>query len=204
MNLRVDLMQESEYRYQGPVSRKFAGAALGGFIGAVVLLWAAYAIEQELSLRKEIAQLSNDWNGIEARYKANKFKRLSYAACQSYQRELKPWADTRMDLADRLDELKQIVPPTIQLTRFFVQTEWEVIKLPPPPAPDANTIQGRAGGVDAEEDVRQLAIRLKSSRDYGTTFETIKLQRLLRDTQTGDQADHSFAIEGLSEPRKLE
>ncbi len=221
MRLRVDLMRETEFRYQGPVSKKFAGGAVGGFVGAVVLLWLAFAIEQEFTLRRDMARLNTDWQNIEGRYKAIKEKRANYAMCLAYQKELQPWGKTRANWADQFDELAQMIPPTIQLTRLSVRTDWEIIKPPPTPVTDPNaptppqppgqparrywlSIQGRAAGEAGGDDAVQMVKNIKSSRNFSAVFETIRLQHMLRDTQPTDKADRSFSIEGQAEPRKME
>ena len=221
MSLRVDLMRESEYRYQGPVSRKFATLSVGGVVLAALLLWLAIMIQHGAALNRERAQLEGEWNNIEPRFKAIKQKRVGLVACQGMMKELKPWSDTRVDWAGRLDELNKMVPPSIQITHLSMRAEWVIIKLPAPPVEDPNapakpappaiparrfylSISGRAAGDAGGDDAVQMVNRLKNSGGYGSVFEIVKLQHLLRDTQPNDIADRSFSIEGLAAPRRLE
>jgi hypothetical protein len=227
MSLRIDLMREDEHRYQGPVSRKFIGVAIGAFLGAILLLVLGLILQRNASTRRELAQAENDWSTLGPRYAEARVKRASFSMCQSYQAELKQWADTRMDWAARLDELQTLIPDSIQLTRIGVRCEWSVIKAPaatvaasekaegaekkPAPPPDGVparryqlSISGRAAGESGGDLALGIVTKLKLVPGYGTNFETIKLQNVLRDSVANDQADRSFSIEGVTTPRKLE
>ena len=221
MSLRVNLLKEDEYRYQGPVSIKFAGLAVAGLATGLMLLVLGFMIQREISLRKSVRQLESDWASLEPRYKEARQKRVNFASWQGMQQELKPWVETRVDWGERLEEMGNMVPPSIQLTRYYVHSDWEIIKPPPVPATENAekvakpqpavplrrffiSISGRAVGDAGGDDAVEMIRMLKSSAGYGAVFETIKLQHLLRDTQMGDLADRTFSIEGVGLPRKLE
>ena len=48
MSLRVDLLKESERRYQGPVSLRFAVATAGLTVGAILLLAGAILFYRQI------------------------------------------------------------------------------------------------------------------------------------------------------------
>lgn len=222
MSLRVDLMQEGEYRYQGPVSRRFAGMAIAGLVAGIALVWAAVAVHRGLEVRRELANLEAEWTHIEGHYKRAQQKRADHAWSLGLQKELAPWVSNRVDWASRLDELNDLVATNIQLTRLNLRSEWNLIKppAPPPPADAAETppppppgqpaqrftlgISGRAAGEAGSDAAVALVRSLKESPGYAAVFENIRLQNLLREERTDDVADRTFSIDGAGLSRKLE
>ena len=230
MSLRIDLMREEEFRHQGAVSHRFIGFASGGFLAGLLLVGMGILIERDIASGRELAQLSGSWAEMSPRFERAKERRAELTKIQSYQSELKQWADTRMDWAARLDELNSLIPNSIQLTRLNVRCEWAAIKAPPPPPapltdkPDAAekkkaplpppeavparkyylSIAGRAAGESGGDQALGIVTKLKMIPGYGATFESIKLQNVVRDSVSGDLADRSFSIEGVTLPRRLE
>lgn len=220
MSLRVDLMRPAEYRYQGPVSRKFVALVAGGVLAVSVLLYASLEWVQRANLAKEVAQLSTAWNDMGPRYEVLKKQRAAYAHCEALQKELLPWNKTRVGWSDLLKELGAMVPESIQLTRLSVRCDWNMIKQIAPPSKDPEkpspqlpglparryflTLSGRAAGEAGGDEAVRMVNQLKQSAGYSAVFETVKLQNLLRDTQANDLADRSFSIEGVGPLRKLE
>lgn len=222
MSLRVDLMQEGEYRYQGAVSRRFAGMAVAGLVTGMLLVWAAVVVDHHKAVRRELRNLEAEWSTIEGHYKRAQQKRADYAWSLGLQKELAPWVSNRVDWASRLDELNGLVARNIQLTRLNLRSEWSLIKPPPPPPPAdaAETppppppgqpaqrftlgIAGRAAGEAGSDAAVALVRQLKDSPGYAAVFENIRLQNLLREERTDDLADRSFSIDGAGLSRKLE
>lgn len=228
MSLRVNLMHESEGRYQGPVSFRFIAMSSGGFVAGILIIWVVFMLRHSGVLREEVSQLSDRWNSVQPQYKAALQKRAEFSSDQALLKELKSWSTSRLDWAARFDEINGYVPPSIQLTRLSIQSEWTFMKPAPPPAPASDTaeakpdskpkspppaqlarkhlmsISGRAEGDAGSDDVVQMVKQLKASPGYSEIFDTIKLQNLVREARPDDRSDRSFAIEGVGLLRKME
>lgn len=225
MSLRINLMVEDELRYQGAVSRVFLAKLLIGLVLASIALWGGLLVQQQMAVRAELAQLQGDWSKVEARFNLIKRKRADLARWQGYKAELDRWSSIRVEWADRLEELHAMVPPSAQLVRIAIRNDWEFIragvpavpagesaesaapKTPAPPVPVRNfslAISGKAAGDEGANAVLDMSNALKAVPGYRDLFETMKLQRLVRDPNPLDQADRSFDIECQAPARKLE
>lgn len=221
MSLRVDMMHPEELRYQGPVSQRFLGVAAGVVVLASLFFWIVSFWFQRGAVNKEVAQLEDEWAVLSPRYEATKAKMAEHGLIQAVEGELKQWNTTRIEWGPLLDELNDMVPNSIQLTRLSFRCEWSIIRTAAPPQDDPDkpakpappgvparrvnlTLSGRAAGDEGGDAAVRMVPALKNSKSYGAAFETIKLQNLLRDAQPGDAADRTFSIEAIGMLRKLQ
>lgn len=227
MSLRVNLLRQEEYRYQGPVSLRLVMVLCGSLLGAGALLFIAFAMQNYFSLRSNMNSAQSEWQAIETRYNAVTTEQKNLLANQALIGELNLWTKTRPSWSSLLPSLQQIVPASVQLTRFAVRSEWQYIKpLPPatsaqpegtpPPAPreipsiparkSFISTEGRARGELADETVVQFVRTLREEAVYQPLLESVKLQRLMREVgqNEGAEADRIFEIQGEFFMRKLE
>ena len=222
MSLRVNLMRESEYRYQGPVSRKFVLRASIITAATAVFLLLTVSVHQQISLSRNLKTTREDWQSIEKRFKEATVLRDKLTAHQTILNELGKWEKSRPNWTRALENLQGIVPSTIQLTKLSVRGEWQFIQPParppkegdtteqkPPPMVPARRItlnlEGKASGELADETVIQFVKTIRESAELNPMLESVKLQRLLREASMVDvQADRVFEIQGEFFLRKLE
>ncbi len=220
MKLRVDLLRAEERRYQGPVSTRFAiriGAITLGVVSALLLLVALHAF---LSVRSELRATRGNWQQIEQRFNEVQALQRASGEQQALLKELDRWSALRAPWSALLPELSQIVPASMQLTRLGIRSEWSFVKAPAPTTSDGKEIplppmptrrvylslEGRASGDLADEVVVGFVRTLRESPGYAPLFESVKLQRLVRETVSapGRTPDRLFMIEGEFLPRKFE
>lgn len=222
MSLRVNLMREAEYRYQGPVSRKFVLRVSVITAAAVAFLLLTISVHQQISLSRNLKTTKEDWQSIETRFKTATALRDKLNAHQTILNELGKWEKSRPDWTRALENLQTIVPSTIQITKLNVRGEWQFIQPPTPPAKEGETtapkappmvparriamnLEGKASGELADETVIQFVKTIRESAELNPMLESVKLQRLLREAALVDmQADRVFEIQGEFFLRKLE
>lgn len=224
--LRVNLLKESEYRYQGPVSMRFVMLICGSLLGAVVLLLAAVSIQQSLALRSNLRLAKQEWESIEARYNSVVEKQKELATHLSLLRELQTWHTNRPEWSRLLPALQDIAPESVQLTRLGMRSDWVYLKPPAPPegakSGDENkeaknppliparkttiSAEGRARGELADETVVQFVRTWRDNAAFKPYFESVRLQRLQRESDRGSGGgdDRLFEIQGEFALRKLE
>ena len=230
MNLRVNLLREEELRYQGPVSRRFVIRATASTVGVVVFILLAALIHRQISLYQGMRWARSEWTRLEARYEAVKKMQAELSAHQGLMGELQQWNQTRQSWGTVLESLQAIVPDSVQLTRLTVRTDWEFVRPPAPapkPAPEGEVakaeeppkepvqlpaqparritvnMSGRASGDSADEVVGQFNQMLNRGAGFQNLFQSVKLQRMLKDASHSDEAVYLFEIEAVGQQRKM-
>ena len=218
MKLRVNLLKEGETRYQGPVSIRFLARAGGGTIIAIVLLVVGIAVQRQIMLTRNLKWSQAEWERIGPRYDEIKKKQALLANYKNLLEELQQWGYTNTDWHLMLLELQKDVPESVQLSRLQIDGSWTFIKPPAAPPKEGSTapprempsaparlirltIAGKVTGELADEVVVRFTKSLEKSKGFDTLFDTMKLQRLFRDSS--DAANRQFEIEGQSKERKL-
>jgi hypothetical protein len=225
MSLRVDLLRDSERRYQGPVSVRFAVATAGLTVGAILFLAGAILVYRQISLSSDLKWARREWEKIKPRHEEILRTEKEVAADQAFLTELDAWAQTRINWNEVLGEFQKTVPSNVQLTRLEVRGDWEFLKAASPPpaeseAEDAKKkpepppipmrmfkmeVGGRASGQLADEDVVRFANEIKTSEGLKHLFDSVKLQHLTKAAPTPgtQEADRVFEIEGIVGSRKM-
>ena len=220
MKLRVDLLTQEERRYQGPVSLKFAVTIGGITLGSLALITLLVVVHALLSVRSDLKTARGNWQQIEARYKTVTDKQKAEGENQAVLTELKLWSKQRISWTDLLAELRRIAPASMQFTRLTVRSEWAFVRPPAKTTSDGKEIpqaavparrfflslEGRAAGDLADQVVVDFERAWRQSPGFQPLFESVKLQRLVREatSETGRQPDRLFLIEGEFRARKLE
>ncbi len=222
MKLRVNLLKDGETRYQGPVSIRFLARAGGGTIIAMVVLVVGIALQQQIMLKRNLKWSQAEWERIGPRYEEVKKKQSLLANYKDLLDELQLWGYTNTDWHEMLLELQKNVPESVQLSRLQVDGSWTFIKPPPVPPKEGSTapprempaiparqitltVAGKVTGELADEVVVRFTKSLEKARGFDTLFDTMKLQRLFRDSGDPSKTDvRQFEIEGKSMERKLQ
>jgi hypothetical protein len=222
MNLRVNLLRPEEQRYQGPVSLRFAISVGGITVGCLLLILLLVGLHSYISVRRDLGASRTGWQKIEARFNAVTTKQKAETDNQLLLAELKKWNRQRVEWTPLLKELQNIAPPSVQFTRLMVRSDWNFQKVPGPTTSDGKEIpqpllparryyvslEGRAAGELADQVVVDFERTWRQSPGFQPLFESVKLQRLVREAVGGAdrqaQADRLFLIEGEFRVRKLE
>ncbi len=222
MNLRVNLLRPEEQRYQGPVSLRFAITVGGITLGCILLILLLVGLHSYISVRRDLNASRTGWQKIESRFNDVTAKQKAEGENQQLLNELKKWNKQRVAWTPLLKELQDIAPASVQFTRLMVRSDWSFQKVPGPTTSDGKEIpqpmtptrryfislEGRAAGDLADQVVVDFERTWRQSAGYQPLFESVKLQRLVRDAvgsaERQAQADRLFLIEGEFRARKLE
>lgn len=222
MKLRVNLLKEGETRYQGPVSLRFLVRAGGGTIIAIIVLVVGIAIQRQVMLTRNLKWSQAEWQRIGPRYEEIKKKQTLLTNYKGLLEELQQWGYTNTSWHEMLLELQKNVPESVQLSRLQVDGAWTFIKPPAVPPKEGSTapprelpstparqitltVAGKVTGELADEVVVRFTKSLEKSPGFDTLFDTMKLQRLFRDSGDAKRTDvRQFEIEGQSKARKLQ
>ena len=225
MKVRINLLNESELRYQGATSRSFLVKIGVGTVVSVVLLSGILFWARQSRFQHELTTSQAQWKKIEPVYKEVLHMQQETALNRVLSAELAGWQKVRIEWHTPCRELQQLVPPTIQLKHLAMRctVETKQQEAPPPAGPDEKpkpppppkeirrfflNLEGRASGNLAEDVVVQFVRTMRLAPSFQPFLESIKLQSLQRDTVAGDtaktteQADRVFAIEAMSFPRE--
>lgn len=200
MNLRVDLILESEQRSGSLLSPKslirIAIIVLPLILG-IVLASAAYKTWQLSAERK---QLEEQLRNIGNRTQEAKDLQEQVAKNENIVAKLTWWHNSRLDWVKVLVGLQKVVPDTIQLQMLSIP---EKIKKGDAPAREFTmTLQGKAVGTKAKENVKRLAADIKKAPEFKELLESSKVTSFLRDaSQKADPNDRIFKIECKFKPR---
>ncbi len=223
MSLRVNLLKEEEYRYQGPVSLRFALLASGGLILAILLLAGATLLQRRLSLKHSINEAQEEWTRIEGRYGQVTAKQKLLNNNNALLNELKPWADSRPNWSLLLPALQRRVPASAQLTRLSIRSDWIFLKpeipptpdsatkataTPPPPATPARkftiTAEGRILGERSEDVVLAFVKELRDDPAFSPYVQSMNLMRFQRASEQDSGDARDFTVSGEFNLRKLQ
>jgi len=210
MIYRVNLIRESELRYQGAVSRSFMFKAGGITVGGLLGIFLLFSFLQYRTVRQNLSWAREQWAQISPIYNNVVAMQQDLAANQKILTELKSWNNSRVAWSQPLVEIREIVPLTIQLTRLNIigSVELKEIKLPPPPAATAGdkksptekkaekakppalmfrrfniSMEGKASGELADEVVVQFVKTMSESPSFKPMLESIKLRGLRREDE---------------------
>ncbi|MBM4144014.1 MAG: hypothetical protein FJ225_10555 [Lentisphaerae bacterium] len=168
MNLRVDLILESEQRSGSVLSPKSL-MRIGSVVGPVALafLVAAFVFQLWL-LGGKLSSLEGQWAALEPRAKKADELRAQLAASRKILGEIEGWRKAHMDWHAELQGLIDIVPENIQLKQMRISQAFEVSAKKVPARAFVAVVDGRAVGDGAEDAVRTLRMRLTSEMPFAT------------------------------------
>lgn len=215
MSTRVNLLQAEEIRQQASLSReallRIAGAA-GAVLAAAGLAW---AIWQFIDVSRRHAEVSRAWAAVRADYESAQVVQEEVQAKQGYLGELEGWRSSRVIWHGPFDELREIVPANMQLTRLSVNGQITA------PAPNkaagggpallhrryALHLEGLAEGQLSDQDVIRFVENLRAGRTFSSWLESVKLQGLQRHgglRNPTEEAARTFRVDAISKERPFQ
>lgn len=209
MRVRIDLLDISERRQQGPVTTRFAvraGAITLATVLALVGAWLAYTSHlARLDLQHKEAR----WKEVEPRVSAVRQMRQRNADAQAFLRELDAWAEVRQATHLVLEQIQRIAPPEAQFLALELRDDVTARR----PAAETDPIrpyrqarlriQGRAAGERSEDTVKRLIEALRGvTVAEQPVFSRVSLINLQTDTRSAANLS-TFEIEAQGDERYL-
>jgi len=155
MNLRVDLIQDSERRSASPVSIAFLIRIL--LFAAISALALAILIfgKQMRDVSEQLYWVKEDIKKLQPPYDAQIALTTELNRQKTLLAEFQNWKAVRLPFADQLTALQEMVPPTIQLTELRIDRVVQTVDKKPARVFKLH-IKGRAVSARADAEVDRL------------------------------------------------
>lgn len=206
MPIRINLLAEDqaaeEMRRKDPVKRAIW---YGGFLVALVLLWALSIFLQSIFARMELSSLETRWKLMEKQVKQVEADRRLTAEVGQKLSALSQFTTNRFLWANALNALQQASVPNVQIIRLKAE-QYYLQGDAPKPAPAAALAPGSAPAAKAPAlAVEKIVLRL-DGRDFSPRVgeQIPRLKEMLAGTpffQAGLQKTNSILLTSLSAPQ---
>lgn len=174
MSLHVDLMLPDERRIVTPLHPKTMLRIALGTLLVLALFWsisAYYGYRARLSERQRVM---DRWAVMEVQQQDAARMGKELTACRGIVGELKGWRETRLQVAEWLERLAALCPPTLQLTDLRL-SEAAVLGGPKnlPCRRFELRLTGRTGGPQADLNVRSLQAIFTNQPPFSNAVESV-------------------------------
>ena len=193
MNLRVDLMLDTERRSPSVLSVKFLVRLSAVVVPALVAVLIGTVMLGNIKDRGSVGEASEKWKGLQPKQKAAEKLRTELVRNEHVWRALEGWPTSRVEFSEHMLGLVQQVPEQIQLISVNVSHE---IK------PSEKTfgryyamaLEGRSVGTNAEENIHLLVSRLKTAPPFAGKILNVTMRGRPDTAATATKTDRLFTI----------
>jgi len=206
MNLRVDLILESEQRSGSIFSPKSLLRIVTAVVPAILVILVAFAVLSVMRLKGEESALQARWDIAEPKKQAALKLEQQLAANRRILEELKGWKNSHIDWHAQLVGLQEQIPPRVQLSALTINQSLDVIDDKTPARMFAMEIEGRAIGLSAERDVQHLKERLSKTEPFAAAMVENGVQVPVYGADpsaTANRQDRVFKIRCVYMPREF-
>jgi len=205
MNLRVDLILESEQRSGSLVSLKALGRIAAFLLPALLILAVFSAFRNMKEVTDELAELEAQWAEVKPKQIEVLNLNEEFLANRRTRKELEGWRHSRVDWHEQVVGLMREVPGTIQLTRMRINQALQLIDEQVPARVFSLSLEGTAVGEEAEENVQILKRQLQRATPFEGVIEQVEVTRFAKDTaKSAHKDDRTFRVECKFAPREFE
>ena len=199
MNLRVDLILETEQRSASAVSLKFVLRLAAIVIPTVLILVIVWAVSSFLSVRSQVRNAEEAWKVTEPRQSAVLKLRATANTNIAMLQELEGWKKTHVDWNLHLQAIQRIFPKDLQLGSLSLT---HVIQATPKQGVSrqfALLLKGTAYGASADQNVQRLRRTIQKSAPFTNILEEAEVKQFESDPQ--NRNNRLFQIECRYQPR---
>lgn len=165
MNLRVDLILESEQRSASPISVKSALRISYITIPLILLLVFFCSFMSNASLKRDLSKLEAEWAETEPRREESLKLISDFQVSRDIRQELNGFDNSSIEWNQHLLGLMREVPRDIQLQKLRINQSLQLVD--GTPARMFNmTLNGKAIGPNAAESVMTLQERMEGSESF--------------------------------------
>jgi hypothetical protein len=195
MNLRIDLILQSEQRSTSLFTPKTLGRLAATILPIVLGALAAMAVFDSLRLKSELKGLEAAWDKVGPREERALHLKEQAAANTEIEQELEGWRKSRVAWHGPLLAMMQTVPSTIQVRSLGVEQRLQLIGEGVPARASELLITGKATGADAEANVQRLKARLQKALSELDELTSAEVTKYAADTSRGaSKSDRVFEI----------
>lgn len=195
MNLRVDLILETEQRSASVFSPKVLGR-----LAALVLpiLLAGFVIMRTITvmkLRTQLRLFDDEWSLLSPKSERADELIKDFQRNEKLLLEMRGWENSRLAWHGQIDALIRAVPTQIQLQSLRV-SQTLLLEDKVPERQFTMAIRGRAVGVTAEQNVKRLERSLSSVETFAPVMREVDVPQYGADTsEDASKEDRVFLIQ---------
>lgn len=172
MNLRVDLILETEQRSASPVSLTFVIRLLAITLLSVLVLVSIFYFKRMQETASETRGLNNNISAIRFKYDAHLALKSKLTVQGGVLAECKSWEKGHIEWFAALAAIARLVPPTIQLRDVKIERINSTVNKKPVRLVTLY-IKGRAVGENAAPDVDKLRQDILKTPEFVTAVKEV-------------------------------
>ncbi|MDI6775051.1 MAG: hypothetical protein QME60_06620 [Verrucomicrobiota bacterium] len=201
MNLRVDLMLDSERRSPGALSLKLAARVSGMVVPAVIALAIVLSVLSGMKGRAALRNTEDTWRGLKQKKEVAEKLSADLTRTRQVWKAIDGWPASRVNFSEQLAGLFEQVPAEIQLMSLNLGHELKPANGVALGRFYAMTLEGKSVGSNAEKNIQLLVSRLKSAAPFAGRFQTVTIRGWADMSATASRDDRLFAITCVYEPK---
>ena len=174
MNLRVNLILDTERRSGSAVSLRFVLTTVGAAIPAMMLLIILSAFVHAQSLHREAQRLEQGLTRSRPQFESAVNMRKDVVSYQAMLSMIDGWRKSRIEWSRQLAALQESVSPGVQLIQLRLEESSETTNGMPARA-FVLSMRGRTGGHQAENNVQQFQQELRTNAVLSKYLSTVDI-----------------------------
>lgn len=202
MNLRVDLILESEQRSPSVVSLKLLKRLSIIVAPALLIFVAILSLLGTMRMGLKLSSLEAEWQTLDLQKEAAQARNAEIARNAAILKALDSWPATKLTLHDQLASLMRMTPETIQIMQLsydqtITQTGRDLGRA------TALRMQGRARGEEAENNILLMEKRFGKEEPFATLLNSVSMRGFGDSSAGALPTDRIFTLECEYHPRKF-
>lgn len=195
MNLRVDLILESEQRSASLISRKSLIRIVSIVIPAVIVLLVTLQVMRLLAVKNEERAVEARWLTTEPLEKKAGELAGVRRANDALLAELEGWSKSRISWNEQLLALTSVVPTNMQLTELRIGQTFQVIQDKVPARVFGMNLKGMSYGTEAESSVKKMEQTLSQDALFSNLIRRVEVPMYgAANTEGANKDDRIFEI----------
>jgi hypothetical protein len=203
MNLRVDLILESEQRSGSIINLKSIMRVASIVIPGIIIATICFAGLNSMKLKNKLKNLEQEMEVQGPRQQASIKLRNQLNRNISILEELEGWEAAHMNWRDVLLDIQKEIPDQIQLTALSIDQVLQHVKKVPARVFKL-TLKGKAKGAFSEDNIIKLSDSLKTAKQFSEIIKKVDVWADIDNSKDADKNDRIFKIDCDLKPRKFE
>lgn len=166
MNLRVDLILESEQRSGNVLNPRSLTRVMSIAVPVLVVAIVVGNVMRVRHLERQVQRMEAIWADLHPKQESAKARQGHMIANRGRLAEVELWQSTRLTLSPIFDALRDTVPTTMQLVELHWTEEFAVADRRGTMRGHRLVIAGKADGISAKDDVERLTWTLMNEAPF--------------------------------------
>jgi len=203
MNLRVDLILESEQRSGSIINLKSILRISSIIFPSILAIIILFAFVNSIKLKNELAMYQGEMDI--AGPKQEQAEKLHEQLMKNLNilKELESWNSSHINWNEQLLSLQREVPPKIQLTDLDLRQVLQIVDKKAAARVFTLTLKGKAKGATSEGSIHALYDTLKNSPAFSPFMANVEVSGSQDTTKGADKNDRIFKIDCSYKPSKF-